>query len=140
MAQHLVARAALDPAQPVVNQPEVPLAHVAVIGILAHVDAGKTSLTERILFDTFFSVIWNLSEVEGRLGDRRGSQRVAQDVHVRHLVVPDDPERLPRVRVDPGLELYGAARLDDSDDDRSRGSGRLRSPCRRTSGAGRVFS
>lgn len=30
-----------------------------------------------------------------------------------------------RVRIDPGLELYGAARLDDSDDDSSRGSGRL---------------
>jgi outer membrane cobalamin receptor len=30
-----------------------------------------------------------------------------------------------RLRIDPGLELYGAARLDDSDDDRSRGSGRL---------------
>lgn len=30
-----------------------------------------------------------------------------------------------RIRIDPGLELYGAARLDDSDDDKSRGSGRL---------------
>jgi outer membrane cobalamin receptor len=30
-----------------------------------------------------------------------------------------------RVRIDPGIELYGAARLDDSDDDRSRGSGRV---------------
>jgi outer membrane cobalamin receptor len=30
-----------------------------------------------------------------------------------------------RVRIDPGLELYGAARLDDSDDDSARSSGRL---------------
>ncbi|MEU9111645.1 tetracycline resistance ribosomal protection protein Otr(A) [Streptomyces sp. NPDC048483] len=32
--------------------PSLPLSHTLNIGILAHVDAGKTSLTERLLFDT----------------------------------------------------------------------------------------
>ena len=37
------------------------------IGILAHVDAGKTSLTERILFET--GVIRSLGSVMGRLAE-----------------------------------------------------------------------
>jgi elongation factor G len=42
------------------NKP-VPLAHVRIIGIAAHVDAGKTTLTERILF--YAGVSHKLGEV-----------------------------------------------------------------------------
>src|SRR5262245_56311162 len=37
--------------------------HTLTIGILAHVDAGKTSLTERLLFET--GVIGHLGSVDG---------------------------------------------------------------------------
>ncbi|MFF4605037.1 GTP-binding protein [Streptomyces sp. NPDC001339] len=50
------------------HTPHIPhIRHTLNIGILAHVDAGKTSLTERLLFDT--GVIDRLGSVDG--GDTR---------------------------------------------------------------------
>jgi len=51
---------------------QVPLARTRNIGIMAHIDAGKTTTTERILFYT--GVNYKLGEVhQGTAGSAAGS-------------------------------------------------------------------
>ncbi len=55
------------------------------IGILAHVDAGKTSLTERLLYDT--GAIDRLGSVEA------GTTQTGPVERGRHMVVPAGGDR-----------------------------------------------
>ncbi len=88
---------------------------------------GQVTVTHRYAVNERFDIGGGI-DVQLEDGKRNG------ETDLGFVVLPSnfDLDRLGRAafvearyRTEPGLELYGAARVDDTDDDRARGSGRI---------------